>query len=232
MYCLDRALGPDDEYEEAKRRVVPQWGGSLRYVQVDVTNTASLNASIESISAENRRLDGLIAAAGIVKTLPATDCTVEDTSHIMDINFTGLFMTATAAAREMNRYKCRGRICLVASMSGVIANKGMTSAVYNSSKAGVIQLARSLAMEWTAVRADGSGGIRVNSISPGHVMTPMVKDLFENSPKTQEIWESENMAHRLATPAEFKGAALFLLSNASSFMTGSNLVIDGGHTAW
>ncbi|KAI6815257.1 hypothetical protein KC342_g16034 [Hortaea werneckii] len=184
-------------------------GLAMAEALIEAGGKASLNASIESISAENRRLDGLIAAAGIVKTLPATDCTVEDTSHIMDINFTGLFMTATAAAREMNRYKCRGRICLVASMSGVIANKGMTSAVYNSSKAGVIQLTRSLAMEWTAVRADGSGGIRVNSISPGHVMTPMVKDLFENSPKTQEIWKSENMAHRLATPAEFKrGGAL------------------------
>lgn len=117
-------------------------------------------------------------------------------------------------------------------MSGIIANKGMSSPVYNSSKAAVIQLARSLAMEWTPIQSDRRGGIRVNSLSPGHVMTPAVQKLLERNPGMREMWESENMAHRLANPAEFKSAALFLLSRASSFMTGSNLVIDGGHTAW
>lgn len=232
VYCLDRAPSPDEEYEEAKKRVVPEWGGSLHYVQVDVTNTASLNASIESIAADNKRLDGLIAAAGIVEVMPAIEYTVEGVSRMVDINYTGLFMSATAAAREMMRYGCRGSICLVASMSGIVANKGMNSPAYNSSKAAVIQLARSLAMEWTPVQSDRCGGIRVNSLSPGHVMTPAVQEVFERNPGTREIWESENMAHRLANPAEFKSAALFLLSRASSFMTGSNLVIDGGHTAW
>lgn len=201
-------------------------------MQVDVTDTTSLNASIETIAADNKRLDGLIAAAGIVQVTPATEYTVDNVSRVLETNYTGLFMSATAAAREMMRYGCRGSICLVASMSGIIANKGMKSPVYNSSKAAVIQLARSLAMEWTAIQPDGCGGIRVNSLSPGHVMTPMVEEVLKSNPGTQEIWESENMAHRLANPVEFKSAALFLLSRASSFMTGSNLVIDGGHTAW
>ncbi|KAJ2996789.1 hypothetical protein NUW58_g850 [Xylaria curta] len=87
-------------------------------------------------------------------------------------------------------------------------------------------------MEWSPIRKDGTGGIRVNCISPGHILTPMVLKNFEEVPGLREKWEAENMMGRLAETTEFKGAALFLLSNASSFMTGNNLVIDGGHTSW
>ena len=87
-------------------------------MQVDVTDTTSLNASIETIAADNKRLDGLIAAAGIVQVTPATEYTVDNVSRVLETNYTGLFMSATAAAREMMRYGCRGSICLVASMSG------------------------------------------------------------------------------------------------------------------
>lgn len=134
-------------------------------------------------------------------------------------------MTATATARQMFKYKCRGSMCLIASMSGVIANKGLLTPVYNSSKAAVIQLARSLAMEWSPIKEDGTGGIRVNCMSPGHIITPMVEKNFEEVPGLKEKWEGENLMGRLSTPQEFKGACLFLMSNASSFMTGSNLII-------
>ncbi|KJZ71408.1 hypothetical protein HIM_09196 [Hirsutella minnesotensis 3608] len=100
-------------------------------------------------------------------------------------------------------------------MSGLVANKGMVSPVYNSSKAALIQLTRSLAMEWGSARKDGSPGIRVNAISPGHIMTPMVEKTFVEKPELKELWTNENMMKRLAQPEEFKGAALFLLSKAS-----------------
>lgn len=158
--------------------------------------------------------------------------TAEDASAMLATNFTAALETASAAARMMFKYKCGGSICFIASMSGLVANKGMFSPVYNSSKAALIQLTRSLAMEWSSAREDGSPGIRVNSISPGHIMTPMVEKTFEERPELRELWTRENMMKRLAQRDEFKGAALFLLSKASSFMTGSNLVIDGGHTAW
>jgi len=87
-------------------------------------------------------------------------------------------------------------------------------------------------MEWSRVQPDGSGGIRVNCLSPGHIVTPMVQANFAENPGLKALWERENMMGRLADPSEFKGAALFCLSNASSFMTGTNLIIDGGHTAW
>ncbi len=97
---------------------------------------------------------------------------------------------------------------------------------YNASKAAVIQLARNLASEW------GEHGIRVNTISPGYIVTAMTEALFDAYPERRSDWAKGNMLNRLSTPEEFRGAAVFLLSDASSFMTGSDLRIDGGHCAW
>ncbi|KAM0335089.1 hypothetical protein ACHAQA_000123 [Verticillium albo-atrum] len=206
--------------------------GSMTYRQQDVVDTEGLDRQIASIAEEHQRLDGVIAAAGIQQITPAAEYTIGDLNKIMAVNYAGVFMTATAAARQMFKYKCHGSMVFIASMSGSVANKGLISPAYNSSKAAVLQLARNLAMEWSPTRQNGTGGIRVNCISPGHIMTPMVLKNFEEVPGLKEKWESENMMGRLAETREFKGAALFLLSNASSFMTGSNLVMDGGHTAW
>ncbi|KAJ9133723.1 D-arabinitol 2-dehydrogenase [Pleurostoma richardsiae] len=232
VYCLDRAPEPDDAWDEALERVVPEWGGSLHYRQQDVCDTAHLDKVIGEIADENQRLDGVVAAAGVQQVTPAVEYTEEDVARMLAINYTGVMMTATSAARQMFKYKCKGSMCLVASMSGLVANKGLLSPVYNSSKAAVLQLARNLAMEWSHAREDGTGGIRVNCLSPGNIMTPMVLKNFEEVPGLREKWEQENMLGRLAETSEFKGAVLFLLSNASSFMTGANLIVDGGYTAW
>lgn len=232
MYCLDRSDEPDEHFAEARKRVVPEWGGSLHYRKQDVLDTRGLDKTITQIAEDNKRLDGVVAAAGIQQVTPAVEYEAEDTARMLAINFTGVLMTATASARQMMKYKCHGSICLIASMSGSIANKGLLSPVYNSSKAALIQLARNLSMEWSPIQKDGTGGIRVNCISPGHILTPMVRKNFEEVPGLRAKWESENMMGRLAETTEFKGAALFLLSNASSFMTGTNLIIDGGHTSW
>ena len=232
VYCLDRQPQPDEHFAEAKERLVPEWGGELHYRQQDITDTRHLDELVTQIAEENQRLDGVIAAAGVQKVQPAVEWTPEEVDQMLKVNYTGLFMTATAAARQMFRFKNKGSICFIASMSGQVANKGLLCPVYNSSKAAVVQLARNLAMEWSKVKEDGTGGIRVNCISPGHIVTPMVLKNFEEVPGLKEKWEAENMMGRLSSPDEFKGAAIYLLSNASSFMTGSNIVIDGGHTAW
>lgn len=231
VYCFDREPEADEGWNEAARRA-DQFGGSLHYKQQDVQDTEGLDRTIAAIADKHERLDGLIAAAGVQHLSPAVEWTRDEVNRMMDINYTGVMMTATSAARQMFKYKIHGSMCFIASMSGSIANKGLLSPVYNSSKAAVIQLARNLAMEFSPIRKDGTGGIRVNCISPGHILTPMVLKNFEEVPGLRETWEKENMMGRLAETTEFKGAALFLLSNASSFMTGNNLVIDGGHTAW
>ena len=100
------------------------------------------------------------------------------------------------------------------------------TSAYNASKAGVIQLARNLAAEW------GEHGIRVNTISPGYIVTAMTAGLFDAFPERRTDWPNANMLGRLSYPNEYRGAAVFLLSDASSFMTGADLRIDGGHCAW
>ncbi|CAG7562765.1 unnamed protein product [Fusarium equiseti] len=232
VYCLDRAEQPDKDWDEAQSRVVPEWGGSLHYRQQDVKDADGLDNLIAAIADENQGIDGVIAAAGVQHISPTIDYKAEEVAHMLSINYTGVFMTAKSAAKQMLKYKKRGSICMIASISGMKANRGLISPVYNSSKAAVIQLARNLSMEWSPIQKDGTGGIRVNCISPGHITTPMVLKNFEEVPGLKEEWEREIMMGRLAETQEFKGAALFLLSNASSYMTGSNIVIDGGHTSW
>jgi len=209
-----------------------QLGREEASILVQLQDIEGLNRLVDTIANENGRIDGCIAAAGVQQVAPATEYDLKDVNKMLDINYTGVFATATTVARKMLEYKCHGSICLIASRSGTIANKGLISPVYNSSKAAVIQLAKNLAMEWSPVREDGSGGIRVNCLSPGHILTPMVAKNLEDEPGLKYKWCRENMMGRLAETSEFKGAALFLLSKASSFMTGNNLVVDGGHTAW
>jgi NAD(P)-dependent dehydrogenase (short-subunit alcohol dehydrogenase family) len=232
VYCLDRLEEPDAEFQEAQKRAESEFGGSLHYQRIDVRDVENVNELMAGIASQRNRLDGLIAAAGVNHVGSAIEHSSADIDDVMSINYTGVFITATAAAKQMLKWKCRGSIALVSSMSGLVANKGMVSPVYNSSKAAVIQLGRSLAMEWGRIDEEGRGGIRVNCLCPGHIVTPMVKETLRQVPESKELWEAENMLGRLAKPEEFRGAALFLLSDASSFMTGSSLVIDGGHTAW
>jgi len=226
LYCLDRLEHPGADFIAAKDQAENEYGGLLEYIQIDVRNHKEVENTFAMIGAQHERLDGLIAAAGINHLQAALDYDRAALDDVMSINYTGVFNSATAAARQMFNYQQKGSILLVASMSGLIANKGMTSPVYNSSKAAVIQLSRSLAMEW------GRHGIRVNSLCPGHIITPMVEDVFQQNPAARATWEAENMLGRLALPEEFRGCALFALSDASSFMTGSTMLIDGGHTAW
>ncbi|KAF2689879.1 NAD(P)-binding protein [Lentithecium fluviatile CBS 122367] len=231
VHCLDRSPKPDKAFAQARERV-REYGGGLKYHQVDVTENEELDKVITRIAAERQRLDGLIAAAGIQQVTSALDYRPEDIARMLATNYTGVFLSARACARQMYKYKIQGSMCLIASMSGIIANKGFIAPVYNSSKAGVIQLARNLAMEWGRMESNGSGGIRVNSLSPGHIVTPMVEENFRRGEADRAVWEESSMLGRLSAPEEYKAAGLFLLSRASSYMTGSNMIIDGGCTAW
>ncbi|KAK7421667.1 hypothetical protein QQZ08_009841 [Neonectria magnoliae] len=230
VHAIDRLPSPETDptsnFSHIAKRAREELGTSLTYHQVDVRDVPQLNKIFEGIADETGRLDGLIAAAGINQETPALEYTAEDADRMMSINFTGCFMTAQAAARQMIRLKQPGSICLIASMSATIANKGMIAPVYNPSKAAVVQLSRNLASEW------GQYGIRVNTLSPGYILTQMLRNLFNDYPERETKWPEENMLNRISNPEEYRGAAVFLLSDASSFMTGSDLRIDGGHAAW
>ncbi len=189
-------------------------------------DVSALNTVVERIANTHGRLDGLIAAAGVQQETPALEYTQKDADYMFSVNVTGVFMTAQAVARQMVKFDNKGSIVLIGSMSGTVANRGLICPAYNASKAAVLQLARNLASEW------GEYGIRVNTISPGYIVTDMVKALFEKFPERRMEWPKQNMLGRLSAPEEYRGAAVFLVSDASSFMTGADLRIDGGHSAW
>ncbi|KAK0734190.1 hypothetical protein B0T26DRAFT_631615 [Lasiosphaeria miniovina] len=228
VHALDRLPRPaeDSEFGRVALRARSELGSSLTYHRVDVRDQKTLNEIVEGIADREGHVDGLIAAAGIQQETPALEYTAEDSDKMLGVNITGVFMTAQAVARQMIKRKQKGSLVLIGSMSGTVANRGLICPAYNASKAGVLQLARNLAAEW------GEHGIRVNTISPGYIVTAMTEGLFEAFPERRTAWPDANMLKRLSYPEEYRGAAVFLLSDASSFMTGADLRIDGGHCAW
>ena len=213
MYCLDR-IEPTPYFDVVRQRAAETLGTELHFRQVDVRDVANLNKVIGDIADKHQAMHGLVAAAGIQRETPALEYKAEDVNTMLEVNITGSFMTAQATARAMIKYDCVGSIAMIASMSATIANRGLICPAYNASKAGVLQLARNLASEW------GQYKIRVNTISPGYIVTDMVEKLFEAHPERRIEWGAQNMLGRVSAPVEYRGAAVFLMSDASSYMTG------------
>ena len=189
----------------------------------DASSADDLAAAVESTERVLGPLSLAVNAAGIANAAPAEDMDLETWERMLRTNLTGVFLSCQAEARAMLRHG-RGAIVNVASMSGSIVNRGLTQAHYNSSKAGVIHLSKSLAMEWV------SRGIRVNSLSPGYTLSPM-----NRRPEVADqlkVFAAETPMARIASVDEMVGPTLFLLSRAASFVTGHDLVVDGGFTAW
>lgn len=188
-----------------------------------VERADELQAAIERVENELGALTVAVNNAGIAGAAPAETMPIEDWRKIHRINVEGVFLSCQAEARVMLP-RGKGSIINVASMSGTIVNRGLTQAHYNSSKAAVIHLSKSLAMEWA------SRGLRVNVLSPGYTLTPM-----NRRPEVAEQlkeFERDTPMGRIAEPEEMVGPAVFLASRASSFVTGIDLVVDGGFVCW
>jgi NAD(P)-dependent dehydrogenase (short-subunit alcohol dehydrogenase family) len=223
VYVVDRLPQPDPHFGEVQAAAAKR-GLRLAYRGgIDVTDEAAVHALFADIVAIEGRLDGLLAAAGIQQETPALEYTAADFRRMLDVNVVGVFVSAQAAARQMKALGTGGAIAFIASMSGTIANRDLLCCAYNSSKAAVLQLARNLATEW------GQYGIRVNTLSPGYIATAMTETLFETHPTRRGEWSSQNPLGRISGPEEFRGAAVFLMSKASAFMTGADMRVDGGH---
>lgn len=203
---------------------------SANFVQGDICDAVAVNSIVEEAARNaadaGRPLKSVIHAAGVQKPGKLLDFEPAHFDWVMRVNVTGTFIVTQAAARAMKAHGTGGSITLIASMSGYISNKGLCCAAYNSSKAAVHQFCRSAAVELAEHK------IRVNTISPGYVNTKMVEQLLEKEPSLLKQWTGDNPMGRIGEPSEFKGAAVFLASEASSFMTGSDMRIDGGHCAW
>jgi NAD(P)-dependent dehydrogenase (short-subunit alcohol dehydrogenase family) len=217
---LDRRT--DDGLAMTARQVRAAGRRSIE-IAADVTQSAALNEAVARTEAELGPLTLAVNAAGIANANPAEEMEESQFQTMMDINLKGVFLSCQAEARAMLK-NGRGSIVNIASMSGVIVNRGLNQCHYNASKAGVIHMTKSMAMEWVG------RGIRVNTISPGYTATPM--NTRPEMVHQTKLFEEQTPMQRMASVDEMVGPAVFLLSDASSFVTGVDLLVDGGFCCW
>lgn len=221
------AVGVADNNAEHAQRTVSQVesdGGRALMLIVDVQDPESVAAMTDACAAQLGEIDILINCAGIAHNKPSEDLTAQEWLRVIDVNLNGLFWCCQAVGRRMLARRS-GVIVNIASMSGMIANKPQPQSHYNASKAGVIMLSQSLAAEWA------DRGVRVNAVSPGYIGTELTK-LGMTTPQWKRTWLEMTPMQRVGEPVEVANAVWYLASDAASFATGSNLVVDGGYTAW
>lgn len=196
-------------------------------LKVDVTVESQVQSMVGQVIEKLGDLTIACNNAGMGQWVDSELMKYEDFHKLMKINLDSVFLCAQAEATYMlgNGY---GKIINTASMSGHIANYPQNQAAYNISKSAVLSLTRSLATEWA------NRGVRVNSISPGYTRTPLVEDLLktELGEKVWPIWKSLIPQGKMAEVVDLQGAVVFLASSASDYMTGADLLVDGGYVAW
>ncbi len=195
--------------------------------RADVTKADQVQPMVDAVLKKWGHLTIGVNNAGIGQWVAAEDMLEKDWDRMLDLNLKGVFLCAQAEARIMLKAGY-GKIINTASMTGTAVVRPQNQAHYNASKAGVIHLTRSLAGEWA------SRGIRVNSISPGYTRTKLVDDLLQ-TPVGKEMlpqWLALTPMHCIGDVTDLQGAVVYLASEASDFMTGNDLIIDGGYCVW
>lgn len=194
-------------------------------VQTDVTEVESVNNLIQVIKQQFGELNIAFCNAGICLNIAAEDMTYEQWIKVIDVNLTGVFLTAQAVGKIMIEQGKGGSIINTASMSAHIVNVPQPQCAYNASKAGVIQLTKSLAIEWAKYN------IRVNSLSPGYIGTELTLNSKSLQPLIQQ-WNAMSPVHRMGTPEELQAICVYLAGDTSTFTTGSDFIIDGAFTCF
>jgi len=210
----------DGEGAERTAEEVEALGRRGLGLKVDVTKREEVEQGVRRVVEEFGKVDILVNNAGICINAPAEEMTEEQWDAVMDVNLRAVFICSQVVGREMIKRK-KGSIVNIASMSGLIVNRPQPQVSYNASKAGVIALTRSLAVEWA------KHGIRVNAISPGYIRTEITLSRSDLIPE----WIPNIPMGRMGEPEEVAALAVFLASEASSYVTGANFVVDGGYTA-
>ncbi len=218
---LDKALKVVDEIKNRNPEV------TALALKVDVTNEDQVKQMVKTVVGELGNLTIACNNAGTAQWVDSESMSYEDFQRTMKINLDSVFLCAQAEANFMfdNGY---GKIINTASMSAHVTNFPQNQSAYNISKAGVLSLTRNLGAEWA------NRGVRVNCISPGYTRTALVEDLLhtEIGTKMWPVWKSRIPQEKMAEVSDLQGAIVFLASSVSDYMTGADLVIDGGYTAW
>jgi len=219
VFVADR----DEAEGEVTAKAIAAAGGKARFVKLDVTDPAMIVEAVEAIYRQHGRVDVLVNNAGIVRNAPATEMSFDDWKAVIDIDLGGVFHCAQAFGRRMVAAG-RGTMVNVSSMCGEIVVHPQPQVAYNAAKAGVNLLTKSLAVEWA------KAGVRVNAVAPGYVGTELTLRGRSN-PEWFDTWMDMTPMGRLGEPREIANAVLFLAADASSYITGTVLAIDGGYTA-
>lgn len=215
------------DVDEAEGKVVVSAieavGGKAGFVSLDVTDPTAVAAAVEAIYADHGAVDVLVNNAGIVRNAAALEMSLDDWKSVLDIDLGGVFHCAQAFGRKMVA-DGRGAVVNISSICGEVTVYPQPQVSYNAAKAGVNLLTKSLAVEWART------GVRVNAVAPGYVGTELTLRGRGNS-EWFDTWMRMTPMGRLGEPREIANAVLFLAADASSYITGTVLTIDGGYTA-
>ncbi|KEF58068.1 uncharacterized protein A1O9_05991 [Exophiala aquamarina CBS 119918] len=199
----------------------------LRAYECNATVESDVKRTWSQVVSDFGKVDVLVTAAGIVDNVEAENYEFARWRKMMDVNVDGSWMFAREAGKHMLQHNIQGSIILIASMSATICVRPQKQAAYNASKGAIQMLSKSLATEW------GPLGIRVNSLSPGYMRTDLIKGLLENEGKDLvNSWEKDIPMGRMAEPHELRGTIVWMASDASSYLNGSDIIVDGGYTSW
>jgi NAD(P)-dependent dehydrogenase (short-subunit alcohol dehydrogenase family) len=193
-------------------------------IGADVTKRAEVSDAVERTISTLGAIDVLVNNAGLAVLAPAESVSMEDFQRTFEVDVFGLFSCSQVVFEHMAA-RTSGVIINIASMAGISVLTPQEHAAYNSAKAAVIMLTKSLAVEWAEF------GIRVNAIAPGFMLTPPVELLRDEDPARWAEWMERVPLGRVGLPEELQGAAVYLASDASAYVTGATIVIDGGYTS-
>ena len=216
-------LDINSETGESTSHEIESFGVRSLAIVGDVTDEKSATRAVGTIVDSWGKLDILVNNAGMAILGAAEETSLADFTRVYELDVNGIFICSKAAFGPMARQK-RGSIINISSMCGFTVLVPQKHAAYNSAKAAVIMLTKSLAVEWAP------HGIRANAIAPGYMLTPPLVKMREEDPERWKFMLAKVPLGRIGEPDELQGAAVFLASRASSYITGSVLVIDGGHT--
>jgi len=209
--------------EEGAQEIIKLGRRSLA-LECDVSRAEDVERLVKTVVQQFGKLDIMVNNAGVAIHTPTEDLSEAEWDQVIDINLKGVFLGVKYAGRQMIKQK-KGSIINIASILGLVAARPQKQVHYDASKGGVIMITKKTAVEWA------EHNIRVNAIAPGYFRTAIL-DPDLGPGKIGQVWVSNIPMQRVAELDEMKGAALFLASPASSYVTGSVLVVDGGYTAW